>query len=72
MAKRISGTYGKFEYWVEVDDDVEITDELEIAIEDGAVDRISYIASEGYLSGELNGCYCDNDDNEIEYSGWVV
>ena len=70
--KKINGDYGKFNYWVEVDDNVEITNELEIAVEDAAIDRITYLAKEGYVSGELNGCYTDDNENEIEFSGWIV
>jgi cytosine/adenosine deaminase-related metal-dependent hydrolase len=55
------------------DDNTEIKQNHQKALEESAMNRIIEMMREGYTSGELNdNVYMHNDDGEdgIEYRGW--
>jgi len=71
MAKVFGGTK-QINYWMERVDGEEIDPAFEGALEDAAMERISAMLKEGYLSGELIENIrlpSDDSDDGVEFQG---
>jgi len=70
--KEYTETYGKFKYTIELPTDFCITEDFETSIEEQAINRITYLAKNGYISGYFNVYYYEEDtQNEYEFRGWI-
>lgn len=67
MNRKIQISYN---WWDDENGKGEIPEQHLGQLEEHAEERIISMRREGYTAGELHCTICDNEDNEIEYSGW--
>jgi len=69
MATEITGTFGKYTYSLDIED-LKVSD-IRSAVEEAAEERIKFLASEGYVSGEFIMSYTSPEGEEYELCGWI-